>query len=65
MNKQENKQENPTKKIGEFVFDGMLFVVVSWNGKPAAYIPECCGVVELSGWGLSVKRRIMRIWDNQ
>ena len=60
-----NKQENPTKKIGEFVFDGMLFVVVSWNGKPAAYIPECCGVVELDGWGLSVKRRIMQIWDNQ
>ena len=65
MNKEMNKQENPTKKIGEFVFDGMLFVVVSCGGEPAAYIPECCGVVELGGWGLSVKHRIMRIWDKQ
>ena len=60
-----NKQENPVKKVGEFCYDGMLFVVVSCGGKPAAYIPECCGIVELSGWGLSVKRRIMNVWNNQ
>ena len=57
--------EKTVKKVGEFVFDGMVFVVVSWGGEPAAYIPECCGVVELSGWGLSVKLRIMHVWDNQ
>ena len=43
--------EKTVKKVGEFVFDGMVFVVVSWGGEPAAYIPSCCGIFELSGWG--------------
>ena len=60
-----NKQENPVKKVGEFFYDGMLFVVVSRDNKPAAYIPERCDIVELSGWGLSVKRRIMNVWNNR
>ena len=57
--------EKTVEKVGEFVFDRMVFVVVSWGGEPAAYIPSCCGIVELSGWGLAVKCRIMQVWDNK
>ena len=57
--------EKTVKKVGEFIFDGMVFVVVSWGGKPAAYIPSCCGIVELSKWDTRIQPRIMQIWDNQ
>ena len=60
-----NYQENPIEKVGEFHYNRMLFVVVSWGGRPAAYIPGRCRIVELSGWGLYIKRRIMDVWNNQ
>ena len=65
MVKNLTSENSPVEKVGEFHCDGILFVVVSWGGKPAAYIPGCCGVVELSGWGLDVKHSIMQVWNKQ
>ena len=57
--------ENPVKKVGQFILDGMFFVVCDWQGKPAAYIPECCGLVELSGWAVQAQRKILEVWHNK
>ena len=41
--------EKTVKKVGEFVFDGMVFVVVSLGGEPAAYIPPAAELLNCLG----------------